>query len=77
MVSRKHGSKAVSEASNHSCVPGPTHPQPPKKLRITIRLDRSVLAFFRSGAEPYQDAINGVLRGYMEERLKKGHSRDD
>ncbi len=44
---------------------------PPGKERITIRLDRDILDYFRdqveqAGGGNYQTVINSVLRDYME-----------
>ena len=38
---------------------------PDGKVRITIRLDRDIVEFFREGG-PYQTRINAVLRAYVE-----------
>ena len=43
------------------------HPQPTD--RVTIRLDRDVLKFFRSMGAGYGPRINEVLRSYMHARL--------
>ena len=43
---------------------------PEKKVPISFRVDRDVLAFFRGGGEGYQSRMNAVLRGYM-----RGHRR--
>lgn len=37
----------------------------PIKKSVTIRLDADVVAWFKSGARPYQTAINGALRAHM------------
>ena len=36
-----------------------------KKQVVTIRLDRDVLAFFKSQGKGYQTQINELLRAYM------------
>ncbi|MFB6274494.1 MAG: BrnA antitoxin family protein [Salinibacter sp.] len=36
-----------------------------EKERISIRLDKDVLEFFRAGGRGYQSRINKVLREYM------------
>jgi len=46
-------------------------PVPPGKERITIRLDRDILDYFRdqvehAGGGNYQTVINNVLRDYIE-----------
>ncbi|HDL07278.1 MAG TPA: CopG family transcriptional regulator [Desulfobacteraceae bacterium] len=46
-------------------------PSSGKKVRITIRLDRNIVDWFRSRAEEqgggnYQSMTNGALRFYME-----------
>ena len=39
---------------------------PPTKQIISVRIDRDVLAFFKSRGRGYQTRINAVLRSYME-----------
>ena len=39
---------------------------PPTKQIISVRIDRDVLAFFKSQGRGYQTRINAVLRSYME-----------
>lgn len=43
----------------------------PKEL-ISLRLDREVLAFFRSQGKGYQTTINALLRKYMEAQMQLG-----
>jgi uncharacterized protein (DUF4415 family) len=43
------------------------HPQPTE--RVTVRLDRDVLRFFRSMGAGYGPRLNEVLRSYMHARL--------
>jgi uncharacterized protein (DUF4415 family) len=50
---------------------GPVLPVPPRKERITIRLDTEVLDYFRdeverAGGGNYQTLINNALRAYIE-----------
>jgi uncharacterized protein (DUF4415 family) len=50
---------------------GAVLPVPPGKERITIRLDRDILDYFRdqvehAGGGNYQTVINNVLRDYIE-----------
>jgi uncharacterized protein (DUF4415 family) len=50
---------------------GPVLPVPPRKERITIRLDTDILDYFRdlverAGGGNYQTLINNVLRAYIE-----------
>ncbi|HUI41261.1 MAG TPA: BrnA antitoxin family protein [Terriglobia bacterium] len=50
---------------------GPVLPVPPGKERITIRLDRDILEYFRglverAGGGNYQTLINNVLRAHLE-----------
>ena len=50
---------------------GAVLPLPPGKERITIRLDRDILDYFRgqvarAGGGNYQTVINNVLRDYIE-----------
>lgn len=40
---------------------------PPEKERITIRLDRDILDFFRTHGRRYQTRINAVLRAFVEQ----------
>ncbi len=39
---------------------------PEPKEQITLRLDRDMLAWFRTRGRGYQTLINAVLRGYYE-----------
>jgi hypothetical protein len=41
----------------------------PEKLKVTLRLDRDLLKFFRSMGPDYGPRINDVLRSYMHARL--------
>ena len=50
---------------------GAVLPTPGKKVRITIRLDRDIVDWFRSKVEEqgggnYQSMLNDALRSYME-----------
>ena len=52
---------------------GPVVPTDPGKERITIRLDKDLLAWFRehanaAGGGNYQTMINEALRAYVENR---------
>ena len=47
---------------------------PPSKQIISVRIDRDVLAFFKSQGRGYQTRINAVLRSYME--AKQGPDRN-
>ena len=49
------------------------YPEP--KKTVTIRLDRDVLAWFKSAGKGYQSRMNVVLRSYMEniERRRSDH----
>jgi len=38
----------------------------PNKQQVTLRVDRDVLAWFRSQGRGYQTRINELLRAYME-----------
>lgn len=47
---------------------------PEAKERITLRIDKEVVEYFRSGGHGYQTRMNAVLRAYMEaQRSKKRH----
>lgn len=45
--------------------------QPLPKERISIRLDRDVLEFFRSQGRGYQSRINRVLQAFVEQSKRK------
>lgn len=45
---------------------------PESKERITLRLDKATLDFFRRGGQGYQTRINAVLAAYVDaQRAKK------
>ena len=46
-----------------------------EKERISIRLDKDILEFFRAGGRGYQSRINKVLREYMAVRRYKEEQR--
>ena len=47
-----------------------------EKERISIRLDKDILEFFRAGGRGYQSRINKVLREYVAvRRYKEGQRR--
>jgi len=49
-----------------------------EKERISIRLDKDILEFFRAGGRGYQSRINKVLREYVAvRRYKEGQRRAD
>lgn len=55
---------------------GPVVPPDPGKIRITIRLDEDVIAWFRdqvnaAGGGNYQSLINKALREYIETRTQR------
>ena len=39
---------------------------PDNKERITLRVDRDILEYFRRGGQGYQTRINAVLRAYVQ-----------
>ena len=41
---------------------------PEPKQAISLRVDRDVLEFFKSGGKGYQTRMNAVLRAYMKSR---------
>jgi uncharacterized protein (DUF4415 family) len=47
-----------------------------EKERITIRLDKDILEFFRSGGSGYQSRINKVLREYIAVQRYKRQQED-
>ncbi|MFZ5923405.1 MAG: BrnA antitoxin family protein [Chloroflexota bacterium] len=44
------------------------------KAQLTIRIDRDVLAWFKSQGRGYQTRINSLLRAYMEANVKQKRS---
>lgn len=42
-----------------------------EKVRITIRLNRGVVEYFRGQGEGYQSRINAVLRAYVHSQRKR------
>lgn len=38
----------------------------PRKVQLTVRVDREVLDWYRSRGRGYQTQINALLRAYME-----------
>lgn len=44
---------------------------PQTKVAITIRVDKDVIEWFKSGGPKYQTRINALLRGYMKTKTKK------
>ena len=44
----------------------------PKKEQITIRLDKDILAWFRSRQGKYQRHINDALREYVRRKSSSG-----
>jgi uncharacterized protein (DUF4415 family) len=63
----------------HRPAPTPDHPAwpggdvgpPERKQAISLRVDRDVLAWFRSTGPRYQSRMNAVLRSYMLEQLRR------
>ncbi len=45
--------------------------EPIDKERITIRLDRDILEYFRQFGSRYQTRINSVLRAFVEQTRRK------
>jgi uncharacterized protein (DUF4415 family) len=43
----------------------------PVKEQITLRLDKDVIAWFKTGGEGYQTRINEVLRDHVRAQLTK------
>ncbi|MDR3443760.1 BrnA antitoxin family protein [Dyella sp.] len=46
--------------------PTPSARTPSPKQKVTLRLDRDVVAFFKQGGKGFQTRINQVLRAYIE-----------
>ena len=44
------------------------------KAQLTIRVDRDVLAWFKTQGRGYQTRINSLLRAYMEANVKHNKS---
>jgi len=44
---------------------------PPGKENVTLRVDRDVLAWFRSTGKGFHTRMNAVLRAYMEAQQRK------
>jgi uncharacterized protein (DUF4415 family) len=44
---------------------------PETKERITLRVDKEVIDFFRSGGQGYQTRMNAVLRAYVKTQQDK------
>jgi uncharacterized protein (DUF4415 family) len=45
--------------------------QHPTKQKVTLRLDRDVLAFFKAKGKGYTTAMNDILRHYMQVAQKQ------
>ena len=45
---------------------------PETKVRVSLRIDRDVVDWFKSHGRGYQSRINAVLRSYMNARKKTG-----
>ena len=43
----------------------------PRKVLLTLRVDRDVLDWYRRQGRGYQTRINALLRAYMQERRKQ------
>jgi uncharacterized protein (DUF4415 family) len=48
--------------------------QKESKAQLTIRVDRDVLAWFKSQGRGYQTRINSLLRAYMEANVRHNKS---
>lgn len=46
---------------------------PPGKENVTLRVDRDVLAWFRSTGKGFHTRMNAVLRAYMEAHRHSSH----
>ena len=47
----------------------------PTKVQLTVRVDRDVLDWYRSGGRGYQTQINALLRAYMVASKSAAHAR--
>jgi uncharacterized protein (DUF4415 family) len=45
-----------------------------RKVQLTLRVDRDVLAWFKSQGKGYQTRINELLRAYMEASISRTRS---
>ena len=43
----------------------------PRKVQLTLRVDREVVEWYRKQGPGYQTRINALLRAYMEERGRR------
>lgn len=43
---------------------------PQNKVLVTIRLDKDIIEWFKSGGSRYQTRINALLRSYMNAKKK-------
>lgn len=50
--------------------PTPSSRTSSPKQKVTLRLDRDVVAFFKHGGKGFQTRINQVLRDYMEAKRR-------
>ncbi|MCC6169642.1 MAG: BrnA antitoxin family protein [Caldilineaceae bacterium] len=48
---------------------------PEAKERITLRVDREVVEYFRAGRHGYQTRMNAVLRAYVDAQRGKKRQR--
>lgn len=48
----------------------------PVKEQITLRLDKDVIAWFKTGGEGYQTRINEVLRDYVLSKVVEGEGKE-
>jgi uncharacterized protein (DUF4415 family) len=48
---------------------------PEGKERLTLRLDREIVDFFKRGGRGYQTRINAVLRAYVKAQTATGARR--
>lgn len=46
--------------------------RPPRKERISVRLDSDLLDWLRAQGPGYQTRLNAILRGYMEHARRTG-----
>ena len=59
--------------SDPTAPPDPSAPPSrASKIRVTLRLDRAVVDFFKNAGPLYQTRINAVLRAYMDHQRKAG-----
>ncbi len=50
--------------------------KPERKISITLRVDREVVAWFKSRGKGYQSLMNAVLKAYAKDQAGRGGHDD-